>query len=223
MDCEKLQEKLDRSASYRKKEISNLTLQIQTVEGDVKNALLRASVLMLYAHFEGFSKDAIKIFIKHLNAQNVPVSSLQHYLQTLFYTKKISLIKNATRKEIYNELIEEILLGNSECFRVNEEATGIVFTDSNLKFEVLKDLLFIIGIRTEEFRLLSERENNTIHTKQEFIDREILGVRNAIAHGEGKKITLSQFDEIKKFVVDYIDSLKEYIVQISETRSYIKQ
>lgn len=223
MDCEKLQDKLDRSASYRKKEISNLTLQIQIVEGDVKNALLRASVLMLYAHFEGFSKEAIKIFIKHLNAQNIPVGSLQHYLQTLFYTKKIFLIKNATKKQIYNELIEDVLLRNSEYFKVNEEANGIVSTESNLNFEVLKDLLFIIGIKTEEFKLLSEPENKSIHTKQEFIDREILGVRNAIAHGEGRIVTVDQFDEIKKFVVDYIDSLKEYIVQISETRSYIRQ
>lgn len=222
MNCEKLQEKLDRSASYRKKEISNLTLQIQTVEGDVKKTMLRAAVLMLYAHFEGFSKEAVKLFIKHLNSQNIPVNNMQHHLQTLFYTKKILLIKNSTRKQTYNELIEDVLLRNEDSFYVNHDAKDIISTESNLKFEVLKDLLFIIGIQTEQFQLISDRENNSIHTKREFIDREILGVRNSIAHGEGTMVTPEQFEEIKSFVVDYIDSLKEFIMQTSERRSYIK-
>lgn len=222
MDCEKLLDKLDRSASYRKKEINNISIQIQSVEGDVQKTLLRAAVVMLYAHFEGFSKDSIKNFIKYLNSQNIPVKQLKHHLQTLHYTKKIIFIKNAKRKQIYNNLIEDILTKNDNIFSVNENEDDIVTTESNLKSEVLEDLLFIIGISTEDFIFASDGENKNLKTKEEFIDREILGVRNAIAHGEGRIVTVNQFEEIKKFVLEYIDVLKDYIIQMCTNEEYLK-
>ncbi|MFL0200884.1 MAE_28990/MAE_18760 family HEPN-like nuclease [Exiguobacterium acetylicum] len=223
MDCEKLQEKLDRSASFRKREITNLSLQIQSVEGEVQKSILRASILIMYAHFEGFSKEAIKLFIKHLNSQNIVVSSMEHHWQTLFHTKKILLIKSSSKKQKFNELLEDILIENGEHFFVNEDAKDIVSSGSNLNFEMLEDLLFIIGAKPDQFELYYDEESSFIHTKKEFIDRELLGRRNAIAHGEGIPVLIREFEEVKKFVISYIDSLKDFILRTSQERSYIKQ
>ncbi|MGI1822626.1 MAE_28990/MAE_18760 family HEPN-like nuclease [Exiguobacterium sp. TRN 1102] len=221
MDNEQLQKILDRNASHRKKEISNLSIQIQSSEGDIQNALLRAAIVILYAHFEGFSKEAIKSFIKYLNSKKVPVNLMKQHLKTLYYTKRIIDIQNANRKKVFNSLIKDVLLNDSEIFQVNEDAKNIVVTEGNLKFEVLEDLLFLLGLEAEEFYFISDEDQNGIHTKREFIDREVLGLRNAIAHGENRKVTIREFEEIKQFVVEFIDSLKEHILTASYRENYI--
>ncbi|WP_214691513.1 MULTISPECIES: MAE_28990/MAE_18760 family HEPN-like nuclease [unclassified Exiguobacterium] len=221
MDNEQLQKVLDRNASHRKKEISNLSIQIQSSEGDIQNALLRAAIVILYAHFEGFSKEAIKSFIKYLNSKKVPVNLMKQHLKTLYYTKRIIDIQNANRKKVFNSLIKDVLLNDSEIFQVNEDAKNIVVTEGNLKFEVLEDLLFLLGLEAEEFYFISDEDQNGIHTKREFIDREVLGLRNAIAHGENRKVTIREFEEIKQFVVEFIDSLKEHILTASYRENYI--
>ncbi|WP_114167333.1 MAE_28990/MAE_18760 family HEPN-like nuclease [Exiguobacterium sp. TNDT2] len=221
MDSEKLQQSLDKNASLRKKEISNLTLQIQRVDGEIQNTLLRAAIVLLYAHFEGFSKEAIKVFIKFLNSKQLPVNSMKQHLKTLHYTKQIVLIQKAKRKKVFNQLIERVLINDDEVFRVNEEAENIVVTEGNLKFEVLEDLLFLLGLEAEEFYFISDDDRSGIHTKREFIDREVIGLRNSIAHGEPRQVKLEQFEEVKKFVIDFIDSLKEHILMASLEENYM--
>lgn len=222
MDSERLQKILDKSASQRKREISNLTLQIQSVDGEVKNTLLRAAIVLLYAHFEGFSKESIKTFIKFLNSKEVPVSAMKQHLKTLHYTKQIIQIQNAKRKKVFNDLIERVIRNDDDgIFRVNQDGENIVVTEGNLKFEVLEDLLFLLGLEAEEFYFISDKERSGIHTKREFIDREVLGLRNSIAHGETRLVKNEQFEEVKQFVIDFIDSLKEYIIMASLEENYM--
>ncbi|WP_100401975.1 MAE_28990/MAE_18760 family HEPN-like nuclease [Bacillus sp. FJAT-42315] len=219
MDCERLQNKLDRNSSYRKREILNLTIQIESVEGEVQKSLLRASFILLYAHFEGFTKQAIRLFLQHINSEQVPVKELKYHLQTLYHTKKIIDVKQSKRKIKYNELTTAILSGNVEPFKVEERDQDIVSTESNLKFDVIEDLLFLIGVTTENFMMISDRRTS-IDTKQEFINRRILDARNAIAHGENTIITLDEYNEVKNFIIDFIDTLKEYLVDISVNKLY---
>ncbi|MED3316512.1 MULTISPECIES: MAE_28990/MAE_18760 family HEPN-like nuclease [Bacillus cereus group] len=220
MNCEKLQSKLDKNSSYRKREILNLTLQIESVDGEIQKSLLRASFILLYAHFEGFTKQAIRLFLQHINSEKIPVKELHCHLQTLHHTKKILDVKQAKRKIKYNELTTAMVLENSEFFKVEEKDKDIVSTESNLKFDVIEDLLFLIGVTTKKFIMLSDRKTS-IHTKQEFINRSILEIRNAIAHGENNNVTVDEYNEVKNFILDFIDTLKDYIVDISVNKLYL--
>ncbi|SFP99093.1 hypothetical protein SAMN04488506_0205 [Desemzia incerta] len=219
MDCEKLQRKLDKNTSYRKREISNLSIQIQATDGEIKDSLLRAAFTIIYAHFEGFSVEAIRLFLQHINFKEIPVKSLDYHLQTLHHTKKIIDVKKSTKKRKFNELTTAILLEKNTIFKVEEKDKSIVSAESNLKFDVIEDLLFYLGITTEKFILLSDKQSN-LSTKQEFIDRSILNVRNKIAHGENVKVSIDEFEEVKSFILDYMDTLSNYIMDISINETY---
>lgn len=220
MDCETLQRKLNNNSSYRKREISNLSIQIQSTDGEIKDSLLRASFTIIYAHFEGFSKEAIRLFLKHINSERIPVKDLDYYLQTLHHTKRIIDVKQANRKIKFNELTTAILVENNIFFKVEEKDKSIVSTESNLNFDVIEDLLFSLGISTNNFIFLNDSQSN-ITTKEEFIDRTILNTRNKIAHGENIKVSLDQFEEVKSFILDYIDTLTEYIMDVAINKSYL--
>lgn len=220
MNCDTLQRKLYRNSSYRKREISNLTMQIQATDGEIKQALLRAAFTLVYAHFEGFSKEAIRLFLKHINSQQIPVNHLDYYLQTLYHTKKIIDIKQSKRKTKFNELTTAILVENNNLFKVEEKDKDIVSTDSNLRFDIIEELLFIIGVKTEQFILISDNQTS-ISTKEEFINRNFIDTRNKIAHGENTEVTLIHFEEVKIFVVTFIDTLAEYIIDVSKNKLYL--
>lgn len=220
MNCDTLQRKLYRNSSYRKREISNLTMQIQATDGEIKQALLRAAFTLVYAHFEGFSKEAIRLFLKHINSQQIPIYHLDYYLQTLYHTKKIIDIKQSNRKTKFNELTTAILVENNNLFRVEERDKDIVSTDSNLRFDIIEELLFIIGVKTEQFILISDNQTS-IATKEEFINRNFIDTRNKIAHGENTEVTLIHFEEVKSFVVTFIDTLAEYIIDVSKNKLYL--
>src|SRR5690606_31766091 len=126
------------------KEIGNLSVQINSVEGEIQRTLLRSSFILLYSHFEVFTKESLRLFLKHINSRNMPLKNMRYYLQTLFHTKRIIDVRKSNRKIKYNELTTAILLENTVPFKVNELDGDIVSTEGNLNFKVIEDLLFLL-------------------------------------------------------------------------------
>lgn len=219
MDYEELQIKLDKNSSFRKKELGNLSLQINSVEGEIQQTLLRSSFILLYSHFEGFTKESIRLYLKHINSRNIPVKDVRYYLQTLFHTKRIIDVRKSNRKIKYNELTTAMLLENTLPFKVDELDGDIVSTESNLKFNVLEDLLFLVGFTVDEFILKSS--NTSLETKEQFINRNIVKMRNKIAHGENIPVTLVQYNEVESFIIDFIDTLKVEIIEACSNKLYL--
>lgn len=220
MNVERLQERLDKNSSYRKKEIQHLTLTIKEAEGSVQEALLRASFILLYAHWEGFTKDALRLFLKYLNKQKIPLRSIVYNLQTLHHTKQFIDVKQAQKKKKYHELTQAMLIENTKIFKVKETDKNIISTESNLKFEVIEDLLFLLDIEPQNF-LLQSTTNATLETKKEFIDKVVLNQRNGIAHGETLLIKMEDYEEVRKFILDFMDALKDAIIDISIEEKYL--
>ncbi|ERN51637.1 MAE_28990/MAE_18760 family HEPN-like nuclease [Alkalihalophilus marmarensis] len=219
MNYEELQIKLDKSSSFRKKEIGNLSSQINSVEGEIQRALLRSSFILLYSHFEGFTKESIRLYLKHINSRNIPIKNVGYYLQTLFHTKKIIDVRKSNRKIKYNELITAMLLEDTVLFKVDELDGDIVSTEGNLKFSVIEDLLFLLGFTIDEFNLKSN--DKSLRTKEQFINRNIVKVRNQIAHGENIPVTLLQYNEVESFIIDFINTLSEEIAQVCSNKLYL--
>lgn len=220
MNVERLQERLDKNSSYRKKEIQHLTLTIKEAEGSVQEALLRASFILLYAHWEGFTKEALRLFLKYLNKQEIPLQSIVYNLQTLHHTKQIIDVKQSQKKKKYHELTQAMLIENTKIFKVKETDKNIISTESNLKFEVVEDLLFLLDIEPQNF-LLQSTANATLETKKEFIDKVVLNQRNGIAHGETLLVKMDDYEEVRKFILDFMDALKDAIIDISIEEKYL--
>ncbi|WP_414048098.1 MAE_28990/MAE_18760 family HEPN-like nuclease [Macrococcus equi] len=218
MNIDKFEEKLSKNAAYRKKEISYLSSIIQNSEGDIKIAVIRSSFLILYAHFEGFTKESVRLLLEYIGKQNIKVSDLTLNMQSVYYTKKIKDLKQSNLKRKYHELLYSIYEEDSE-FKVDPKAEGIVVTESNLKYELLEDILFMIGIKPSEFVF---EQNETLDLKQTLIQKHILETRNKVAHGENFKIDQDRYNEAKEFVLDFINILTDKLLDIAMYDRYIQ-
>ena len=68
---EQLVEKLDRKHSIRRKELTALDLSIKSADTETTICtLLRASVPIIYSHWEGFVKESADLYVQHVYSQN---------------------------------------------------------------------------------------------------------------------------------------------------------
>ena len=149
------------------------------------------------------------------------MKELELYLRTVHFTKSIIDVKQSTKKRKYHELLESINKENL-IFKVNVNDQSIVKTDSNLKFDVLEELLFMMGTNVDSFSLEENtQEESAISLKKNFIDKEILEKRNKIAHGEGIPISADEYYAVKNFVTSFIDALSNEIIKICINEKYL--
>ena len=65
MKIEQFQDFLDKDLAWRKHEISQLFMILDTVES--KEVIGKSIILLLYAHWEGFVKKSSKCYLKYVS------------------------------------------------------------------------------------------------------------------------------------------------------------
>ena len=185
MDISKLETKLSKDLSFRKQEITILDKNIFSEKG--KQPIIKSSFLVLYAHFEGFTKVAMRLYLEYINEQDIAVKHLIHNLQTLSHVSKIIDIRQSNSVRKYHELTE-IVNDNDKIFKVKQKDKSIIDTESNLKYKKLMDFLFMLDLSPKDFKMNIEENIITLDTRQNFIDEKIVHKRNCIAHGENIKL-----------------------------------
>ena len=69
---------LSQSLAWRKREIANLSLLIKSLNRPHEESLLRrCAVLFLYAHFEGFTKEAAEAYVDLVSRQGLAYNRLK--------------------------------------------------------------------------------------------------------------------------------------------------
>lgn len=205
----RLQDALDKDLAWRKKEINELKFQCEIVPPLM--IIHKSAILLIYAHWEGFIKNAAKFYLQFLNNQKLLCKNMQDNFLILHlgsaFQEEVNYKLFSHRERILNELNKSL---NCE-FLVCEHKT--INTNSNLKSEVFKLILEQFGIPQNEFE-----------TKFNMIDQKLLKYRNAIAHGEKRpdKDIYSVVNEIKDDIVELLDKFHEQIILAAENQKYLK-
>ena len=91
---------LDKQLSWRKKELTALKFWVENGEENVRNTIMRASLCLLYAHWEGFIKEAATRYVRFVAQQglqfrdvtpNLVALGLRAEIQTAGKSNTISL------------------------------------------------------------------------------------------------------------------------------------
>lgn len=190
---EKLQTSIEKSLSWRRKEMSTLYFHYSSLSDEIKPILSRSVFCSFYAHFEGFYKDCFRSMLEFLNYNELTYNVL---IDSLRYFEIQKLISNVAPKKAaaINRITKNINSCKDVVFKNNPEVS--LDMESNLNSELLDVLLEIFSLEKKGFEL-----------KYRFIDAELLHKRNKIAHGE--KIPVTEYD--LKLAYEQIKELEELL------------
>jgi hypothetical protein len=165
-----------------------------------RDMLFRASVILTYAHLEGFCRFALMAYASAINSMKLTCNEASFALVAASLTKLFGALRHPQSKhkffvralsndaKLHLTAREREFVENLEgAMRSNVELPDdVVDTESNLSSIVLMKNLYKLGLNYP----VVEEQNSQIN--------KLLNVRNAIAHGDGRKVPESE--EIDKYV-----------------------
>ncbi|MBG0820096.1 hypothetical protein HS048_05005 [Planomonospora sp. ID91781] len=206
-----IEDALDNSLSWRRIELQALKAEILSAERKSPNsplsrALSRSGVTMLYAHWEGFVKDACQSYVDFVAKRRLKFAELN---DGLLSTVLIGLGRRALSGDEAG--LREILnaIRKPEISRALIPKKTIVDTKSNLRFSVLSEILDGIGFPVDDFV-----------TKNQLIDKTLCDGRNSVAHGRDYFPDPGSFEELHAEVLEMMERLRDIIMSNVRTQGY---
>jgi len=211
----------------REGEVRLIERYLREAEAEQEQKTLRRSlVLLAYAHLEGFCKFALTAYASAINSMklkcdqaSVPLvaASLGEVFSALRNEqKKHELFRNALKEDVNVHRIarEQTFVGSYEEYISNstvEIHDRMIDTKSNLSSVILKRNLFMLGLPypfVDEFRSSMDR---------------LLGVRNAIAHGDALLNPKPELvEEYLGTVLALMQAIQERIVEALVQKVYLR-
>ncbi|WP_027002259.1 MAE_28990/MAE_18760 family HEPN-like nuclease [Hugenholtzia roseola] len=215
---EELQTFLEQESSWRKKEIAFffqlLNQRRKDKKGQVEEGqktLLRAAWANLYAHWEGFVKQAARAYLAYVAFQEIEFRQLKPNFAAILNRLALKDIENTKRIAPFLNALRQIEGGK---FDKKLAANSGVDTTSNLTHEVLLDIWNAIGLnipdnfelKRKSFDKLLENRNKIVHGERLFID-----YKNGWEDYEQMRLTLlNSIEELKTEILNAVH-LKTYL------------
>jgi hypothetical protein len=166
-----LQDFLDEELGWRIKEISTLKSAVKSSAFISEQTLVRASVALLYAHWEGFIKSAATGYVSYVNNQDLNYSELKTCFVVLGFKKTLHDVQQSKQSQLNATLIDFLRDGLDKKSKLKIDTA--INTESNLSASVFENILHAVGFDTQPYEARSN-----------LIDESLLKRRNTIAHGE---------------------------------------
>lgn len=215
MKYEKLEKAINNDLSWRRQEFTefNFLLQDDELSPYRKKVMLKASIALLYSHWEGHIKFSARKYIEYISEQKLPVGDLtenfkQIFLPAYFCNHTLNL-KNIKSQQMLHDFFQE----NESLFKVDSEKT--ILTNSNLNSDLATEILMQLGF-----------DNTLFDSNKTFIDEQLLASRNAISHGDKTSISKHNlnniYDQIKIYLLKMLESFDEQILDSASNKLYLR-
>jgi MAE_28990/MAE_18760-like HEPN len=175
--------------TWRIREISDLRAAVRRIDEEFRRSLLRASVPLVYAHWEGHVSVVAKSYLEFLALRRPRYSTLKpsFRLNEFFGTFKRMSGSQLNHQQIIEFVERVVRCGDLQFRRIDED---IISTKSNLNSHVLKELCLYLSIDCASFE-----------DDYDFIDKILLYRRNNIAHGECIHVDAQMLEEMSNRVI----------------------
>lgn len=202
-------ETLERALFWRKKELTSLKFTVSRARSQQQEMLLRAAVCLLYAHWEGFIKDAAQEYVRYVVSQGLRLQDVAVHFVALGLRSDIVTAGASRRSTLHTSLIEKVLTGQDEQFRARWE--NAIDTGSNLDARYLTEILSLVGVNPANYV-----------SKGRLLDERLLKNRNSIAHGRGMRIGFDDYSELHDVIVTLLDRFRDDLEQSAISSNYLR-
>lgn len=184
---------------WRKKELTDIRLMAQLATNRARRrALTRCGIAIMYAHFEGFTKQAGQAYLEYVAAQRLSNDELAKNFLALALCEVLSPVVESRRASSYERGVRLLLeSGNTRAVIPYKTA---VRTESNLSSRVFRDIIFTLGLDYDIYA-----------SKEKLIDARLLEKRNHVAHGEDIELDDVDYDDLHDSVIGLLNGLRNQI------------
>ena len=218
---------IEEEITWRSDEIRFLKNQLSNIQKETEKEKYRKSlVVMLYSHYEGFSKTIFQIYINEINKESIKRLEANYYIATASLNEIFKLYDSRDKK---NKFFKKPLPNDEKLHHYSRQVDflekiddiwnetvvlpdDIVDTESNLKPIVLRKLLFRLGFAHDRF------------VSYEGLIEQLLNKRNNVAHGSLKEgIKERDYQKIEDATFKVMDELKKLLMNALQNKLYLKQ
>lgn len=205
---EELTDKVDADLAWRRKELIALEGLVSDRRGtQFEGPLLRSSLAVLYAHWEGFLTAAGGVYLAFVAQRRLDYGELATNFVALCIRARLMQNREATEFMASKEVADLLLLNPNSKSSVPWR-DGIR-TKANLGSEVLKDIVACLGLDYSPYL-----------TKEKLIDEKLVRQRNEIAHGRHLLIDVAEYLNLHGEVVQLLDVFRTQVENAAATASY---
>lgn len=252
MNLNELQDFIDEELQWRKKEIERLWSSMEHFHDDelakVHDSIIKAIILLIYSHWEGFIKKVGKVYFKYISTLNIKTSELNPNFQSFVCKNSLHefISKSSPDKKLWkvsdiNEFRKSITdqINNSFHVKVDltqEKSKFIVDTKDNLNADIFNKIVTELGLNSY---IAYENENNlnlvhnfnSIKKNKTFLhqvlDHTLLSCRNHIAHGNknDRNVILDQnkLQYLRDLIYLLLNQFRDDILEFSEKEFFLEK
>lgn len=207
---EELGDNLADSLQWRRSELQVLRSQVRSIakrseSSPAGRSVLRSSVVLIYAHWEGFVKQACQSYLDYVAIRKLKYNELA---APLVETSVRGLVARASSNTDDLTTLARLVVGTGDA-RASIPRKGVVETRSNLRHDVLVDILGALGLEARDFS-----------TEANLIDRELCDTRNDIAHGKNSFPDVGAVEQLFDRVLDMMERLRDLVMASAATKAY---
>jgi hypothetical protein len=205
---DELQDRLDEDLSWRRTEAVALRKQVRAATGRMQEALARAGLALLYAHWEGYTRNSLSRYVDFVARRRLRLDELQPALAVLAAQRRVFRTTGLSDAERLVRLSQQLTTsGQDRAWLPTPDQC--VDTRSNLSSEVLSDLLVSLGFDADPYRLQGP-----------FIDYQLVQRRNRIAHGEFDVVDCQAYGVAHFEVLSLLSLTRTCVLNAAVTKQY---
>jgi MAE_28990/MAE_18760-like HEPN len=178
----------------------------------LQRAILRALIAMLYAHYEGFCKTAIRIYLLEIKAMGVRREECVERLRMFSLQKAFRELKGYSNEQCWSFVTNSFshMLKEVMDYELNRESEIALEGEANLYPALLRENLQSVCLPHDEV------------DAHELLLKSLVSRRNGIAHGKKLIIAdLTTYELHERAVHDVMYGLAYAIIETLENRRYL--
>lgn len=159
-----------------------LRSSIRDSGGPAAECLRRGGVALLYAHWEGYTKNALSAYWDYVASKKLSYQELSINFLALGIERELNRMQSASAVTRLINRVERLMDCDDDRALMSDRD---IDTQSNLNSEVLAGLFEKLNLDISD-----------LSTKSNLIDISLLKARNSIAHGEYLPISKEDYQEL---------------------------